>query len=619
MYSLVTSTDMVFASMVDDSIFAWKVAIDDTTGGAGLYFRLADSLDGHTSAVVSLVVGYPECIHTVFSAHDDMVASVLYWDSFLLSGSLDGSIKVWAVVGKEGVDCGDVGGLREVYVMRHQEGQGVLLLNGVYDAEGKDVLMCSLRDNTVCFYDLPSFSERGSIAAKGEVRTIHSEEDRSDESSAEDESSNDCEDEEAMLSRKLQLILAKKKKFQSGRRHFNKNKDFKKPDGKDQKKGELICYECKNVGGYGAAFLTAEEQARFTSVKAKLCGHKIEEDGTLTSLVKGIQIRITRDLLASLFEVSTSGRSGVHSVDTKVKGLGIIGLESLCQGVQLSPYCISDLMYWAIQNQEINTAELIIERMKFASVVGDTGAVEGETILGEAQDDLEPVAEAAAVSEAAAAVVAPEFVLSEVPLPSSQVYTEDVSVAEESQGVTAVASGHTKIHSEVLPVQEEEEAAAATQTEVAMESVHAEEEVEVEKGSETQGEGNENPLENQFREGETASSSDSEDDQDQQPPMDKAQEKGKAAEIPDIHLLADTPYQRQMRQRVIINLKPVIERQLEPKLLLLLHLLLLKEVKKMFQGHQSQMSRCQGLQGKQKSVVQGQLSKCKGLQGQLRR
>ncbi|MQL76464.1 hypothetical protein Taro_008849 [Colocasia esculenta] len=51
-----------------------------------------------------------------------------------------------------------------------------------------------------------------------------------------------------MLSRRLQRILAKKKKFQSGRRHFKKNKDFKKPDRKDQKKGEPICYECKNLG-----------------------------------------------------------------------------------------------------------------------------------------------------------------------------------------------------------------------------------------------------------------------------------------------------------------------------------------------------------------------------------
>ncbi|MQM19815.1 hypothetical protein Taro_052829 [Colocasia esculenta] len=34
----------------------------------------------------------------------------------------------------------------------------------------------------------------------------------------------------------------------SGRRHFRKNKDFKKPDEKDQKKGKPICYECKKLG-----------------------------------------------------------------------------------------------------------------------------------------------------------------------------------------------------------------------------------------------------------------------------------------------------------------------------------------------------------------------------------
>ncbi|MQL92261.1 hypothetical protein Taro_024883 [Colocasia esculenta] len=162
-----------------------------------------------------------------------------------------------------------------------------------------------------------------------------------------------------------------------------------------------------SVGGYGAAFLTAEEQARFASVKAKLCGHK--------------PIIVPR--------------SATFSSCTKAD---------------------SDLMYWAIQNQEINTAELIIERM---NVVGDvsemmgqairsrnlrksgfsvvngvwskTGAVEGETILGEAQDDLEPVAEAAAVSKAAAAVD-PEIVQI-VPSVSKEVPAEAVpTVAEEA-------------------------------------------------------------------------------------------------------------------------------------------------------------------------------------------
>ncbi|MQM08237.1 hypothetical protein Taro_041093, partial [Colocasia esculenta] len=47
---------------------------------------------------------------------------------------------------------------------------------------------------------------------------------------------------------RFQMQSAKKKKFQSGRRHFKRNKDFKKPDGKDRKKGEPICYECKKPG-----------------------------------------------------------------------------------------------------------------------------------------------------------------------------------------------------------------------------------------------------------------------------------------------------------------------------------------------------------------------------------
>ncbi|MQM09509.1 hypothetical protein Taro_042383, partial [Colocasia esculenta] len=195
-------------------------------------------------------------------------------------------------------------------------------------------------------------------------------------------------------------------------------------------------------------------------------------------------------------------------------------------------------------------------------------------LLRDALDSIsqgEPVAHEPSIAKSVAEVHTEDVVMEEAPSQQEQVQVqEDVvmddapiegkqSVTEKFQGVSAVASGHTEIHSEVLLVQEEE-AAVAAQTEVPMESVHAEGEAEVEKGSETQGEGNEIPPENQFREGKTASSSDSEDDQDQQPPMDNAQKKGKAIEVPDVPLLADTPYERQMRQRVIINLKPVIER-----------------------------------------------------------
>ncbi|MQL80504.1 hypothetical protein Taro_012953 [Colocasia esculenta] len=43
---------------------------------------------------------------------------------------------------------------------------------------------------------------------------------------------------------RLQRILAKKK-YQSGRKYFKKGKGFKKPEVKDTKKAEPICYECK--------------------------------------------------------------------------------------------------------------------------------------------------------------------------------------------------------------------------------------------------------------------------------------------------------------------------------------------------------------------------------------
>ncbi|MQM04825.1 hypothetical protein Taro_037630 [Colocasia esculenta] len=87
-----------------------------------------------------------------------------------------------------------------------------------------------------------------SSSRKKHSNALRAEEDSPEASSAESESDANSENEEAMLSRILQRILAKKKKFQSGRRHFKRNKDFKKPDGKEMKKGEPICYECKRLG-----------------------------------------------------------------------------------------------------------------------------------------------------------------------------------------------------------------------------------------------------------------------------------------------------------------------------------------------------------------------------------
>ncbi|MQM01708.1 hypothetical protein Taro_034460 [Colocasia esculenta] len=84
-----------------------------------------------------------------------------------------------------------------------------------------------------------------SSSKKKHSNALKVEEETSEASSDDGESIEDSENEEAMLSRRLQQILAKKKKFQSDRRFFKKNKEFKKPKGKNLNKGEPICYECK--------------------------------------------------------------------------------------------------------------------------------------------------------------------------------------------------------------------------------------------------------------------------------------------------------------------------------------------------------------------------------------
>lgn len=50
--------------------------------------------------------------------------------------------------------------------------QGVLALCGMNDSEGKPVLFCSCNDNTVRLYELPSFTERGRLFSKREIRVI---------------------------------------------------------------------------------------------------------------------------------------------------------------------------------------------------------------------------------------------------------------------------------------------------------------------------------------------------------------------------------------------------------------------------------------------------------------
>ncbi|GKU89409.1 hypothetical protein SLEP1_g3547 [Rubroshorea leprosula] len=173
-YALVVGNELLIAGTQDGTILAWKFNVATNS------FEPAASLKGHTLAVVSLVVGgnrlYSgsmdnsirvwsletlQCLQTL-TEHTSVVMSLLCWEQFLLSCSLDQTIKVWVAT--------ESGYLEVTYT--HNEEHGLLTLCGTPDFEGKPVLLCSCNDNSVRLYDLPSFSERGKIFAKQEIRAI---------------------------------------------------------------------------------------------------------------------------------------------------------------------------------------------------------------------------------------------------------------------------------------------------------------------------------------------------------------------------------------------------------------------------------------------------------------
>ncbi|MQM23439.1 hypothetical protein Taro_056503 [Colocasia esculenta] len=130
-------------------------------------------------------------------------------------------------------------------------------------------------------------------------------------------------------------------------------------------------------------------------VKAFYVCLRSEADGSLVSSVKGIQIKVDHELLHMLFGVKTSGHSGVHTVNDQAKGLSIIrpgfrlrdgklDINQMTAFNHLLHFIIcqimvprsatfstctranSDMMFWVIQQKEINMAEVMMERMKFA-------------------------------------------------------------------------------------------------------------------------------------------------------------------------------------------------------------------------------------------------------------
>ncbi|KAL8091774.1 zinc finger CCCH domain-containing protein 48-like [Apium graveolens] len=169
-YAMEVGNNMLFAGTQDGNISVWRRCSSE----------VAETLKGHTGAVVSLVVGANrlysgsmdktikvwdletlKCLQTLHG-HSEVVMTLLCWDSFLLSGSLDGRIKVWAAT--------ESGKLEVVHEC--DDGHGIIGFCGISDAEAKPILLCSCNDNSVRLYELPSFTERGRIYTKAEVRTL---------------------------------------------------------------------------------------------------------------------------------------------------------------------------------------------------------------------------------------------------------------------------------------------------------------------------------------------------------------------------------------------------------------------------------------------------------------
>ncbi|CBI35382.3 unnamed protein product, partial [Vitis vinifera] len=173
-YAMVVNNDMLFAGAQNGTIYAWKANKGNNA------FEPATTLEGHNGAVVSLTVGdgrlYSgsmdntirvwdldtlQCIHTL-KEHASVVMSLVCWGPYLISCSLDQTIKVWFAT--------EAGNLEVTYT-RNEE-HGVLSLFGMNNSEGKPILLCSCNDNSVRLYELPSFTEKGRIFAKEEVREI---------------------------------------------------------------------------------------------------------------------------------------------------------------------------------------------------------------------------------------------------------------------------------------------------------------------------------------------------------------------------------------------------------------------------------------------------------------
>ncbi|MQM17857.1 hypothetical protein Taro_050837 [Colocasia esculenta] len=170
-------------------------------------------------------------------------------------------------------------------------------------------------------------------------------------------------------------------------------------------------------------------------VKAFYVCLKTEEDETLTSMVKGTQIRVTQDLLASLFGVTTSGRSGVHTVDIQHYGISVVG-------------DISEKMGQAICSRNLRKSGFSIVN----GVWSKTCVAEGESIIGEAQEDQEAARAIPVIQEEQAVLAAAELGAAAVEAPTvEEVATAPAERAAAPSVEAAAAAAESSSRIEDIP------------------------------------------------------------------------------------------------------------------------------------------------------------------------
>ncbi|XP_044982934.1 zinc finger CCCH domain-containing protein 17-like [Hordeum vulgare subsp. vulgare] len=178
---LAEDDERLFAGAEDGAIYMWRLdrerqRFDEVAALAGHGGHAVASLAQGKGALYSGAADggirvwdleTRRCVCS-FAGHASIVTALLCWDRFLLSSSVDGTVKAW----RSKPDHGDVDPELEVHYTHREEGERVVAMDGTHDAGKKPVLLVSRGDGVVRVYDLPSFKPRGQIRCNGEVTAM---------------------------------------------------------------------------------------------------------------------------------------------------------------------------------------------------------------------------------------------------------------------------------------------------------------------------------------------------------------------------------------------------------------------------------------------------------------